>query len=231
VGSTSAFMIKYETDPIKIKNASFELIREQISLDSQTAFEKLKKEEQQIAVEMIQASGDLSILENLRFSESVVNKALNIFDDDFDLLCDTETVICGLKQKYLKDEPLSFINKANVISQAKSNKHTRSMTAVDLWKRYLADSVILIGSEPTALFRLLEILENQNGDDDNLPALIIATPPGFTGATEAKEYLWEHQEKLDIPCIVLLGTRGSNNLTATAMNTLLKLHSEKIDTE
>ena len=225
-------MIKYETDPIKIKNASFDFIREQISFDSRhLAFEKLKKEEQQIAVEMMQASGDLSILENLRFSESVVDKALKVLDDDFDLLCDTETVICSLKQKYLKDEPISFINKANVISQAKSNKQTRSMTAVDLWKRYLSDSIILIGCEPTALFRLIEILEAQNDDDEHLPALIIATPSGFTGATEAKEYLWEHQEKLGIPCITLLGSRGSNNLAATVMNTLLKLHSEKVDTE
>ena len=221
-------MIKYETDPIKIKNASFDFIREQISQLNQSFFDELKPEEQQIAVEMIQASGDLSILENLRFSESVVKKALSTLDNDFDLLCDTDTVICGLKDKYLKDEPISFINKANVITQAKSNKSTRSMTAVDLWKRYLPGSIILIGSEPTALFRLLEIIEELKTDDaDNLPALIIATPSGFIGATEAKDYLWEHQEALGIECITLLGTRGSNNLTATAMNTLLKFHSEK----
>jgi len=221
-------MIKYETDPIKIKNASFDFIREQISQLNQSFFDELKPEEQQIAVEMIQASGDLSILENLRFSESVVKKALSTLDNDFDLLCDTDTVICGLKHKYLKDEPISFINKANVITQAKTNKSTRSMVAVDLWKRYLPGSIILIGSEPTALFRLLEIIEELKTDDaDNLPALIIATPSGFIGATEAKDYLWEHQEALGIECITLLGTRGSNNLTATAMNTLLKLHSEK----
>lgn len=220
-------MIKYETDPIKIRNASFELIREKISLDDKHNFDSLKEQEQQIAIEMIQASGDLSILENLRFSESVVEAAFKVLDDDFDLLCDTDTVICALKQKYLKDEPISFINKANVITQAKSNKKTRSMTAVDLWKRYLAGSILLIGSEPTALFRLLEILEETKNDDENRPGLIIATPSGFTGASEAKDYLWEHQEQFGIPCITLLGTRGSNNLTATAMNTLLKLYSQR----
>jgi len=223
-------MIKYETDPIKIRNASFDFIREKISLLNQSFFDELKPEEQQIAVEMVQASGDLSILENLRFSESVVKKALSTFDNDFDLLCDTDTdtVICGLKDKYLKDEPISFINKANVITQAKSNKSTRSMVAVDLWKRYLPGSIVLIGSEPTALFRLLEMLVEQKTEDaDNLPALIIATPSGFIGASEAKDYLWEQQEVLGIECITLLGTRGSNNLTTTAMNTLLKLHNEQ----
>ena len=214
-------MMIYETDPIKIRKKSFNAIREQVSLNNHLHFDNLKKEEQQMAVEMIQVSGDLSILENLRFSESVIEKALTALDDDYHLLCDTETVICGLKQKYLKDEAICFINKANVISQAKSNKHTRSMAAVDLWKRYLADSIILIGSEPTALSRLMEILESEQSE--NTPALIIATPSGFTGALEAKEYLWEHQEELGIPCITLLGTRGSNNLAYTVMNNLLTL--------
>lgn len=211
-------MVKYETDPIKIRNASFEIIREQVSLDH------LNKQEQLLAVEMMQASGDLSILENLCFSDSVIEKTLTTLEDDYDLLCDSEIVMCGLKQKYLKDEPICFTGKANVISQAKSNKHTRSMTAVDLWKRYLPGSIILIGSEPTALFRLMDILEKNGKDDsDNLPALIIATPSGFRGASEAKNYLWENYEELGVPCITLLGTRGGNNLTATAMNTLLKL--------
>ncbi len=210
-------MFKYEADPIKIRNASFQIIREQASLNQ---FNNL---EQQIVVEMLQASGDLSIVESLRFSENAVDTALRILGEDYDLLCDSEGVICGLNNKFLKNEPLCFINKANVISQAKSNKQTRSMTAVDLWKPYLSDSIVIIGSEPTALMRLMYILESLN-EDDGRPALIIATPAGFVGADEAKQYLWDHHEALKIPCITLLGKRGSNNLASTAMNSLLKMH-------
>lgn len=211
-------MIKFESNPIKIRNASFDIIKEQVSLDH------LSQLEQTMAIEMIQASGDLSILKNLRFSESAIEKALIALENRYELLCDGEAVICGLKQKYLMDEPICFTNKANVISQAKSNKQTRSMTAVDLWKRYLSDSIVLIGSEPTALFRLMEILESEQ--KENKPALIIATPAGFSGALEAKDYLWEHHEEFGVPCITLLGTRGSNNLVSTAMNTLLKLQKK-----
>ena len=212
-------MIKYETDPIKISKKSSQTIKELLSLDH------LNELEQEITIQMVQASGDLTILENLRFSETAVEVALEILSDEFDLLCDSETVACGIKQKYLKDEPICLMGKANVISQAKAKKQTRSMTAVDLWKPYLADSIVLIGSESTALLRLLEVLEEMNeNDEDKKPALIIATPVGFTGATEAKNYLWENQEKLGVPCITLLGTRGSSNLSATAINTLLKMH-------
>ncbi len=181
---------------------------------------------------MIQASGDLSILENLRFSKAVVEKGLDALDNDYEILCDTETVICGLKQKYLKNEPVCFLNKANVISQAKSNKKTRSMTAVDLWKPYLPGSIILIGNESTALFRLLEISEEiKDKKESKKPALIIATPVGFTGVVESKQLLWDKHDELGIPCITLLGTRGSSNLTATAMNVLLKMQQANTDKE
>ncbi len=213
-------MIKHQTDPLRIRQASADTIKKQVSL------EHLSSLEQQIAIQMIQACGDVSILENLRFSESAAEIGLKILEDDYDLLCDTVTVACAVKDKYLKDEPICLIRKANVISQAKSKKHTRSMTAIDLWKPYLAGSIILIGEEPTALFRLLEILEElRNEDSDKKPALIIATPVGFTGAIEAKQYLWERHEKLGIPCITLLGTRGGNAFSSTALNVLLRIQS------
>jgi precorrin-8X/cobalt-precorrin-8 methylmutase len=217
-------MIKYQTDPLKIKKASADIIKKQVSL------EHLSGLEQQIAIQMIQACGDTSILDNLRFSESAAEIGLQSLEDDYDLLCDTVTVACAVKDKYLKDEPICLIRKANVISQAKAKKHTRSMTAIDLWKPYLADSIILIGEEPTALFKLLEILENMGEDDSNKssdkkPALIIATPAGFTGALEAKEYLWKNHEKLGIPCITLLGERGGNALSSIVLNVLLRTQS------
>jgi len=214
-------MIKYEVDPLKIRKKSSKLIREQLSLDH------LSELEQKIAIEMIQVSGDTTILEDMRFSKLAVDIALKCLADDYELLCDTEMVACGLKAKYLKDEPICLIRKANVISQAKAKKHTRSMEAVDLWKPYFDESIILIGAEPTALFRLLEILEEmKEEDDDKKPLLIIATPSGFTGAAEAKEYLWNNHEKLGIPCITLLGSKGSSSLCVRIMNALLKMQKD-----
>lgn len=214
-------MIKYETDPKKIRKKSFEVIREQVSL------EHLNKLEQQIALCMMYACGDLSILENLRFSEGVVDLALETLDDDYELLCDTEVVIAALNQKRLQHEPVCLINKANVISQGKANKKTRSMIAVDLWKNYLPGSIVLIGNEATALLRLMENIEAiDNGDVDKKPALIIATPVGFCGAAQSKDYLWENREALGIPCITLLGTRGGGMMAASIINTFLNMKQD-----
>ncbi len=215
-------MIKYEKSPQKLQLNSTAFVKENYDL------ERLNYMEKQIARQVAVISGDLSILEHIRFSEGVVEKTLEALDEDYDLLCDTETVVCGLKNKYLKNEPICLINKANVISQAKSKKHTRSMVAVDLWKPYLPESIILIGSEPTALFRLLEILEEiKDKDSSKKPALIIATPVGFGGAEEAKKALWDSCEKLAVPCITLLGTRGGNDIASAIMNKLLQIQKGK----
>ncbi len=215
-------MIKYEKSPQKIQSSSIEFVKDNFDL------EHLSLPEKRIGRQLAISCGDISILENIRFSEGIIDKALEAMDEDYELLCDTPMVISGLKNKYLKNEPICLVNKANIISQAKSNKQTRSMLAVDLWKPYLLESIILIGAEPTALFRLLEILEEIKEDDkDKKPALIIATPAGFTGAEEAKKYLWDNCEKLDILCITLLGTRGGNDFASTIMNTLLQIQRSR----
>ena len=214
-------MIKYEKSPKKIQLASTAIVKDGYNLDRLNLLEK------QIARQTSVICGDLSILDNIRFSENAVDKALEALDEDYDLLCDTNMVICALKNKYLKNEPLCFINKANVISQAKSKQLTRSMLAVDLWKPYLPESIIIIGAEPTALFRLLELLEDlKDADSSKKPALIIATPVGFTGAEESKKILWNSCKELEIPCITLLGTRGGNDISAAIMNKLLQIQKD-----
>jgi precorrin-8X/cobalt-precorrin-8 methylmutase len=222
-------MIKYETDPKKLRKKAYEHIRQHLPAEQ---LDQWSKAEQQIILRMIYACGDLSLLENIRISEGLVEQSLELLDDDYELLCDTEIVIAALKQNLLKHEPVCLINKASVISQAKANKQTRSMVAVDLWGNYLAGSIVIIGNEPTALFRLMEILEenhtdNSEEDDQNKPALIIATPVGFSGAVEAKDYLWEYHERLGIPCITILGTRGGGVLAASALNALLNIKQDK----
>jgi len=214
-------MIKYEKNPKNIQKLSLKIIQENSELSHYNDNEKA------VVLQMTAAVGDVSLLENIRFSKGAIEKALESLEEDFDLLCDTENVACAMKQKYLKDEPICLINKASVISQAKSNKHTRSMEAVDLWRPYLSDSVIVIGREPTALYRLLEILEETKSDENyKKPSLIVATPSGFTGIIESKDYLWDNHEQLDIPCITVLGHQGGSDVAAAAINTLLKIRKE-----
>jgi precorrin-8X/cobalt-precorrin-8 methylmutase len=85
---------------------------------------------------------------------------------------------------------------------------------VELWRPLLAGAIIAIGNAPTALFRLLKIL----AEEASRPALVIATPPGFIGASEAKEALIANN--LDVPYLALRGRRGGSALAAAAVNAL-----------
>ncbi|MGH6927281.1 MAG: precorrin-8X methylmutase, partial [Dongiaceae bacterium] len=98
---------------------------------------------------------------------------------------------------------------------AKSLGTTRSAAAVELWNEHLEGAVIAIGNAPTALFHLLERLQ-QGGPQ---PAAIFAFPVGFIGAAESKQALID--AKLSIPYLTLKGRRGGSALAAAAVNALL----------
>ena len=208
-------MIKYERDPKLIQKTSISSIRETLGLsDSDTP-------EQQILIRMVLAYGDEKIMPNTRISEGAIDAGLFALKKNANILCDSGMVTEGLKQQYLKKEPICLIDRPNVISQAKSKKLTRAMVAVENWKRFTEGSIILIGNEATALLRLMELIEL---GEINKPALIIGMPRGYIGATEAKQYLWENTKQLGVPCITMQGTMGGNTLTAAAMNGLIYLH-------
>ena len=60
--------------------------------------------------------------------------------------------------------------------------------------------------------------------------MIIAMPAGCSGASESKNYLWDHREETGIPCITILGNRGGSDVATMTMNTLLKMYQARLDT-
>jgi precorrin-8X/cobalt-precorrin-8 methylmutase len=93
---------------------------------------------------------------------------------------------------------------------------TRSAAAVDLWGDDLKDAVVAIGNAPTALYRLIEIL--QAGAPR--PAAILAFPVGFVGAAESKDALIAAD--LGVAYLTLRGRRGGSAMAAAAVNALAR---------
>jgi precorrin isomerase len=106
------------------------------------------------------------------------------------------------------------LNDPEVRPLAHSLGTTRSAAAVDLWRPHLKGAVAAIGNAPTALFRLLELLDE--GADP--PAVILAFPVGFVGAAESKDALIGHEG--GIPYVTLRGRRGGSAFAAAAVNAL-----------
>ena len=71
-------------------------------------------------------------------------------------------------------------------------------------------AVVAIGNAPTALFRLLEIV--QGGGPR--PAIVIGMPVGFVGAAESKELLIGS----GLRHVAVRGRRGGSAMAAAAVN-------------
>jgi precorrin-8X/cobalt-precorrin-8 methylmutase len=76
--------------------------------------------------------------------------------------------------------------------------------------------VVAIGNAPTALFRLLELLDA----GASKPAAILGIPVGFVGAAEAKEALAANS--CGVPFMIVRGRMGGSAMTAAAVNALAR---------
>jgi precorrin isomerase len=132
------------------------------------------------------------------------------------VLADCRMVADGVIRDRLPDDNrvVCCVDVPEVPEAARALRTTRSAAAVDLWRGDLEGAVVAIGNAPTALFRLLELLD----DGAPAPAAILAFPVGFVGAAESKQALIE--AGLDIPYLTLRGRRGGSALAAAAVNAL-----------
>jgi precorrin-8X/cobalt-precorrin-8 methylmutase len=117
-------------------------------------------------------------------------------------------------------EIICTLNEPQARTLGRETNITRSAAAVSLWKPHLAGAVVVIGNAPTALFALLEIID----DGAPKPAAVIATPVGFIGAAEAKAEL--ARDSRAIPFATLLGRRGGSAMAAAALNAILSRADE-----
>jgi len=214
--------MKYTTDPKKLKQMELRYVEQQLAQQAHPSLAQLSTDEQHIAKTLACATGDMSLFDDLLFSENAVNAGLQAIKKQRTLLCDSYAMIGHLSARRLKQEPLCFNQKPTVISHAKAHHQARSMVAINHWRAHIENSIILLGDTATALFYLLERLQQ----DFAKPALIIAMPAGFHEAPQAKQLLWQQHQQLGVECIVLRASRGGGVLTASVMNSLLKLSQQ-----
>lgn len=199
----------YLKDAHAIYRRSFALIREEVDLGA------LPPSLQAVAERLIHACGDVTILPDLAYTDGVAEAARAALAAGAPILVDSEMVGAGIIRARLAGNPvLCLLNDPATAELARHNGTTRSAAAVDLWRPHLAGGVVAIGNAPTALFRLLELLD----EGASAPAAILGFPVGFVGAAEAKAALASHPRH--VPFITLKGRRGGSAMAAAAVNAL-----------
>jgi len=202
----------YLRDGTAIYERSFAIIRAEADLS------RFSAEEAEVAVRMIHACGAVEAARNIEFGADLVAAARGALAAGAPIFCDAEMVAHGITRARLpaQNEVICTLRDPRAPAFAEKLGTTRTAAALDFWIDRLAGSVVAIGNAPTALFRLLELIDTGAPK----PAAILGIPVGFVGAAEAKDAL--AADPRGVPFLIVRGRMGGSAMTAAAVNALAR---------
>ncbi len=200
----------YETDGAAIYRQSFATIRAEADLA------RFSPDEEPVVVRMIHAAGMIGLEAFIRFTPGMARTARQALQDGAPILCDARMVSEGITRARLPADNavICTLGDSAIPGLAESMRNTRSAAALELWRPHLDGAIVAIGNAPTALFHLLNMLED---DSCPRPAAIIGCPVGFVGAAEAKAALMAAPP---VPALTVEGRLGGSAITVAAVNAL-----------
>ncbi|MBL0929790.1 MAG: precorrin-8X methylmutase [Alphaproteobacteria bacterium] len=200
----------YIRDGAEIYRRSFATIRREADLS------RLPPDLEKLAVRVIHACGMVDAAGDLVFSDGAGKAGREALASGAPILCDARMVAEGITRARLpaKNRVICTLGDPQVPELAARIGNTRSAAALELWRFDLAGSVVAIGNAPTALYRLLEMLD----EGAPRPAIILGFPVGFIGAAESKDELAANSR--GVPFVALRGRRGGSAIAAAAVNAL-----------
>ena len=192
----------YIKDGAEIYRRSFAIIRSEADLARFTT------EEERVVVRIIHACGMVDIVGDIAFSPGAVRAGIAALEAGAPILCDAKMVSNGVTKARLPcgNEVICTLDDPRVPGLATEMGTTRTAAAMELWRERLGGAVVAIGNAPTALFRLLEMLDA----GAPMPACVI-------GAAESKEALIGDGR---VPFLAVRGRKGGSAMTAAAINAL-----------
>ena len=202
--------MSYLRDGTEIYRRSFATIRAEAELRG------LEPVLERTVVRMIHACGMVDLAADVQASPGFGPSAVAALGRGAPVLCDTSMVAAGVTRSRLpaRNEVVCTLSDPTVVALAAQLQTTRTAAAIELWRDQLEGAVVVVGNAPTALFRLLELVEEGAGR----PAAVIGVPVGFIGAAESKITLAEHPTRLEH--LVVHGRRGGSAIAAAAINAL-----------
>lgn len=203
-------MRPYLKDPTAIYAQSFATVRAEARLG------RFDAGIQALAIRVIHACGMVDVADRMAFSTGAYEAGRAALLAGAPVLCDCEMVAAGVIRRYLPagNQVVVTLNDPAVPGLAQDLGTTRSAAAVQLWRDRIEGAVVAVGNAPTALFHLLELLD-QGGPK---PALILGFPVGFVGAAESKAEL--AGDSRGCPFVTLRGRRGGSAIASAAVNAL-----------
>ncbi len=203
-------MLDYIRDAAEIYRQSFATIRAEADLA------RFPPEVARVVVRLIHTCGQVDVAEHVAFTDDVVERVGAALRRGAPVLCDSSMVAAGITTARLPagNEVVSLVADPRAADLATRRHTTRSAAGVELWADRLDGAVLAIGNAPTALFRLLELI------DEGLspPAGVLGGPVGFVGSAQSKQELVDRPREMSY--LVVQGRRGGSAMAAAAVNAI-----------
>jgi precorrin-8X/cobalt-precorrin-8 methylmutase len=202
-------VLDYIRDATEIYRQSFATIRAEADLT------RFPADVAQVVVRLIHTCGQVDVAQHVAFTDDVVARAGAALRCGAPVLCDSSMVAAGITTARLPadNEVVSLVADPGAVELAARRHTTRSAAGVELWADRLAGAVLAIGNAPTALFRLLELID----EGAPAPAAVLGGPVGFVGSAQSKQELIDRPRGMSY--LVVRG-RGGSAMAAAAVNAI-----------
>ncbi len=201
-------MLDYIRDAAKIYRQSFATIR------AETDLSRFPEDVAAVVVRLIHTCGQVDVAEHIAYTVDVVAVCRAALATGAPVLCDSSMVAAGITRLPAANEVVSLVADPRAADLALRVGTTRSAAAMELWADRLGGAVLAIGNAPTALFRLLELLD----DGAPVPAAVLGGPVGFVGSAQSKQELIDRPR--DMSYLLVRGRRGGSAMAAAAVNAI-----------
>ncbi|MFY2861116.1 precorrin-8X methylmutase [Mycobacterium sp. THU-M104] len=203
-------MLDYIRDAAEIYRQSFATIRAEADLG------RFPADVAQVVVRLIHTCGQIDVADHVAFTDDVVARARAALRAGAPVLCDASMVAAGITTARLPagNEVVSLVADPRAAELAARRRTTRSAAGVELWADRMAGAVLAIGNAPTALFRLLELIDEGAAS----PVAVLGGPVGFVGSAQSKQELIDGPRGMSY--LVVRGRRGGSAMAAAAVNAI-----------
>jgi precorrin-8X/cobalt-precorrin-8 methylmutase len=201
-------VLDYIRDPAEIYRKSFATIREEAELS------RFPDDVATVVVRLIHTCGQVDLAGHVAYTDNVVTRTKEALDSGAPVLCDSSMVAAGITRLSGANAVVSLVADPRAAEVAARLQTTRSAAAVELAADRIGGAVLAIGNAPTALFRLLELV------DEGLPApaAVLGGPVGFVGSAQSKQELIARPRGISF--LLVTGRRGGSAMAAAAVNAI-----------
>jgi precorrin-8X/cobalt-precorrin-8 methylmutase len=207
-------VLDYLRDAAEIYRQSFAMIRAEADLT------RFPEDIAAVVVRLIHTCGQIDVAEHVAYTDEVVTVTHRALATGAPILCDSSMVAAGITAARLPadNEVVSLVADPRTADLAIRRETTRSAAGVELWADRFDGAVLAIGNAPTALFRLLELLD----DGATAPVAVLGGPVGFVGSAQSKQELIDNPRGMAY--LMVQGRRGGSAMAAAAVNAIASSH-------